>query len=114
MFGSLGNLAGLIKSAKEMQGQIAKLQAELASRRYEADTGGGMVRAIVDGKGTLVEVKIDPQAAGDVELLEDLVRGAVCSAVTKSQEAMQGEMAELTGGLQLPPGLSDMLGGGKS
>jgi DNA-binding protein YbaB len=49
-----------------------------------------------------------------VELLEDLVRGAVCSAVTKSQEAMQGEMAELTGGLQLPPGLSDMLGGGKS
>ena len=110
MFGSLGNLAGLIKSAKEMQSQIERLQAELASRRYDADAGGGMVRATVDGKGTLVNVKIDPQATADVELLEDLVRAAVTSAVARSQEAMQGEMAALTGGLNLPPGLSDMLG----
>ena len=111
MFGNLGNLAGILKSAKEMQGQIAKLQEELAVRRYEGDAGAGMVRATVNGKGSLVDVKIDPQAARDVELLEDLVKAAVGAAVTKSQEAMKTELASLTGGLNLP-GLTDMLGGG--
>ena len=109
MLGGLGNVAGLLKSAKELQGNMAKLQEELASRRHEADAGGGMVRATVDGKGTLIEIKIDPQAASDVELLEDLVKAAVGAAVAKSQEAMKGEMAALTGGLNMP-GLTDLLG----
>ncbi len=111
MFGNLGNLAGILKSAKEMQGQMAKLQEELAGRRYEGDAGGGMVLATVNGKGTIVNIKIDPQAVGDVELLEDLVKAAVGAAVTKSQEAMKSELASLTGGLNLP-GLTEMLGGG--
>jgi len=104
MFGNLGNLAGILKSAKEMQGQMAKLQEELAGRRYEGDAGGGMVLATVNGKGTIVNIKIDPQAVGDVE-------AAVGAAVTKSQEAMKSELASLTGGLNLP-GLTEMLGGG--
>lgn len=111
MLGGLGNLAGLLKSAKEMQGQLAKMQAELASRRYEADAGGGMVRVIVDGKSTLIDIKIDPQAVNDVELLEDLVKAAVCAATAKSQEAMKNELATMTGGLNIP-GMTEMLGGG--
>lgn len=110
MLGGLGNLAGILKSAKELQGNVARLQAELAARRYEGDAGGGMVRAIVDGKGALVDVKIDPQAARDVELLEDLVKAAVGSAAGKAQEALKGEMAALTGGLNIP-GMSDIIGG---
>jgi DNA-binding YbaB/EbfC family protein len=112
MLGGLGNLAGILKSARELQGTVAKLQAELATRRYHGDAGGGMVRATVDGKGTLVDIKIDPQAAKDVELLEDLVKAAVGAATAKSQEAVKNEMANLTGGLNIP-GLSDMLGGGR-
>jgi DNA-binding YbaB/EbfC family protein len=111
MLGGLGNLAGLLKSANKMQAQMAKMQAELANRRYEADAGGGIVRAVVDGKGTLLDVKIGPEALGDVELLEDLVKAAVCAAVAKSREAMKGELAALTGGLELP-GITEMLGGG--
>ncbi|MCH7808655.1 MAG: YbaB/EbfC family nucleoid-associated protein [Planctomycetes bacterium] len=110
MFGPLGDIANLLKSAKEIQGKIAELQTELATRRYEADAGGGMVRVTVDGKGTLVDIKIDPKTLDDVELLEDLVKGAVCGAVQKSHEAMKTEMAGLTGGLNMP-GLSEMLGG---
>lgn len=110
MLGGIGNLAGLLKSAKEIQAQMAKIQAELASRRYEGDAGGGMVRATVDGKSTLVDIKIDPQAVNDVELLEDLVRAAVCAATAKSQEAMKSELAGLTGGLNIP-GMTEMLGG---
>ena len=113
MLGGLGNLANLMKSAKDIQANMAKMQAELATRRYEGDSGGGMVRATVDGKSNLVDIKIDPQAATDVELLEDLVKAAVCAATARSQEAMKGELAGMTGGLNIP-GLTDMLGGGGS
>lgn len=109
MFGNLGNLANLMKSAKEFQGQLAKMQEELAGRRYEGSAGGGMVRATVNGKGALLQVKIDPQAVADVELLEDLVKAAVSTALDRSQEALQSEISSLTGGLNVP-GLSDMLG----
>lgn len=109
VFGNLGNLAGLLKSAKDFQANMAKLQQELALRRHEGDAGGGLVRAVVDGTGTLVDVKIDHSALNDVELLEDLVKGAVSAAVAKSRAAMQQEMAALTGGM-VPPGMLDMLG----
>lgn len=111
MLGGLGNIAGLLKSAKEMQAQMAKMQAELARRRYDADAGGGMVHVTVDGKCTLIDVKIDPQAVRDVELLEDLVKAAVCAATAKAQETMKNELAAMTGGLNIP-GLAEMLGGG--
>ncbi len=110
MLGNLGNLAGLLKSAKELQGQLGRMQEELASRRYDGDAGGGMVRATVDGKGVLMDIKIDPNSTGDVELLEDLVKAAVGAAVAKSHEAMKSEFATLAGGLNLPA-LAEMLGG---
>jgi DNA-binding YbaB/EbfC family protein len=111
MFGGLGNLGTLFKQAKAMQENMQKIQEELAARRYEADAGAGMVQATVDGKGELVRIKIDPKAASDVELLEDMVLAAVSSAARKAHEEMKAEMSKLTGGLNLP-GLSDLLGGG--
>jgi hypothetical protein len=110
MFGGLGNLTGILKSAKELQGNLARLQEQLALQRFDALAGGGMVRVVVDGRGALVDVKIDPQAVADVELLEDLIKAAVGSAMSKSQEAMKEQMAALTGGLNIP-GLSQLLGG---
>ncbi len=112
MFGSLGNLGALMKQAKDLQDNLKRIQDELGQKRFEADAGAGMVVATVNGRGELVRVKIDPQAAGDVELLEDLVVGAVGAAARKAQEAMKGEMAQLTGGLNLP-GLTDLLGQAK-
>lgn len=111
MLGGLGNFAGLLKTARDLQENLAKMQETLAARRHEGAAGGDLVRAIVDGKGMLVDIKIEPKAAADVELLEDLVKAAVGAAVTKSQEAMKQEMSALTGGMHLP-GLSQMLGGG--
>ena len=109
MLSGLGNLAGIMKTAKDLQANVQKMQKDLEGRRYEGDAGGGMVRATVDGKSTLIDIKIDPQAAKDVELLEDLVKAAVGAALTKSKEAMKTELAGLTGGLNLP-GLNEMLG----
>ena len=62
MLGGLGNLTNLMKSAKDLQANMAAMQEELTQKRYDAEAGGGMVRAIVDGKGTLVDVKITKEA----------------------------------------------------
>ncbi len=111
MLGGLGNLAGMLKQAKEMKGRMEQIQSELAARRHSAEAGGGAVSAVVDGKGTLVDVKIKPEATGDVELLEDLIKAAVGAAVDKAHKEMKDDMAKLTGGMNIP-GLSEMLGGG--
>jgi len=111
MFGGLGNMAELLKRAKSLQEDMKKMQEELVNKRFEADAGAGMVRAQVNGKGELVSVKIDPSATDDVELLEDLIVAAVGAATKKAQESAQQEMAQLTGGLNIP-GLGGMLGQG--
>ncbi len=112
MFGSLGNIANLVKTAKDFQANLAKVQAEMATRRYEAESGAGAVRATVDGGGTVVRIAIDPKAVSDLELLEDLLISAVNAAVGRSREAMKSEMSAMTGGLNLP-GLQDLVGGMK-
>jgi len=113
MFGGLGNIAGMMKQAKALQENMQKMQEELVQKRFEADAGAGMVKATVNGKGELMQVKIDTSAADDVELLEDLVVAAVNAASKKAQDAAREEMAQLTGGMNIP-GLSDMLNQGGS
>ena len=113
MLGGLGNLAGMLKQAKEMKSRLEEMQAELANKRYAGEAGGGAVHAVVDGRGNLVDIKIQPQAANDVELLEDMIKAAVGVAVRKSRQGAQDEMAKLTGGLNIP-GLGDLLGGADS
>jgi hypothetical protein len=111
MLGGLGNLANLLKQAGQMKENLAKLQDELAARTFEAEAGAGLVKAVVNGRGELVDLKIEPRAVEDVELLEDLIKGAVGAASRKAREGAKEELAKLTGGINLP-GFEDMLGGG--
>ncbi|GJQ25105.1 MAG: nucleoid-associated protein [Phycisphaerae bacterium] len=112
MFGQLGNIAGMMKQAKELQGKMKEMQESIAASRYTADSGAGAVTATVTGKLELIDVKINPETAksGDVEMLEDLVKSAVAAAQRKAAEGVRAEMAKLTGGLNLP-GLDGLLGG---
>ncbi len=110
MLGGLGNLTEMLKQAKDMKGRMEQIQADLATQRHSGDAGGGAVAVTVDGKGHLVDIKITPEAANDVELLEDLIKGACAAASRKATEHAQAEMVKLTGGLNIP-GLTDMLGG---
>jgi DNA-binding YbaB/EbfC family protein len=113
MFGQLGNIAGLMKQAKEMQSKMKEMQESVAASRFTADSGAGAVTATVSGKLDLVDIKISPDLvkSGDVEMLEDLVKSAVCAAQRKAAEGVRAEMARITGGLNLP-GLDGLLGGG--
>ncbi len=109
MFGKLGDLPGLLKQAKEMQGQMKTMQAELVSRRYDGEAGAGLVRATVNGKLELVNIKIDPKATEDIELLEDLIRASMTAATAKAQAGAAEEMKKLTGGVDMGA-LGKMLG----
>jgi DNA-binding YbaB/EbfC family protein len=111
MLGNLGQIAHLLKNAGQIKENMKGLQERLAAARYVGEAGGGQVRATVDGKGELIAIKFDPAAvqSGDIELLEDLVCASVRDAVTKSREAVQKEMQEATGGMDLQ-GMMDMLG----
>jgi DNA-binding YbaB/EbfC family protein len=97
-----GNMQGMMKKAQEMQ---AKLQEEIAAIRVEASAGGGMVSVKMDGQKTVLAVKIDPEVAGDTEMLQDMMMAAFNEAAKKVDEAAQSKMGGMLGGMGLPPGL---------
>ena len=111
MFGGLGNLANLMKQAKSLQANMQAMQESMAAQRFEAEAGAGMVRAVVDGKSELVDLKIDPAATDDIELLEDTIKAAVAAAAAKAREGVKAEMAKMTGGMDMG-GLDKLMGGG--
>ncbi|HTA72454.1 MAG TPA: YbaB/EbfC family nucleoid-associated protein [Bryobacteraceae bacterium] len=97
-----GNMQAMMKQAEQMQ---KKMQEEIALIRVEASAGGGMVTVKMDGKKNVTGVKIDPEVAGDVEMLQDMVMAAFNEASKKVDDATQEKMGGLLGGMGLPPGL---------
>jgi DNA-binding YbaB/EbfC family protein len=97
-----GNMQAMMQQAQKMQ---EKLQAEVAQIRVDGTAGGGMVSIKMDGHKNVLGVKIDPEVAGDVEMLQDLVLAASNDAAKKVDEESQKKMGGMLGGLGLPPGL---------
>lgn len=96
------NMNDILRQAQVMQNKISKLQDEMASKVFEASSGGGMVKAEVSGKQELLKLFIDQQATTDVEMLQDLVIAAVNEALRISKESMEREMTAISGGIKLP------------
>ncbi len=97
-----GNMQAMMQQAQKMQ---EKLQAEVALIRVDGTAGGGMVSIRMDGHKNVLGVKIDPEVAGDVEMLQDLVLAAFNEAVKKVDDESQKKMGGMLGGMGLPPGL---------
>lgn len=97
-----GNMQSIMKQAQKMQEQ---LQQQIAAIRVEASTGGGMVTVRMDGQKHVLEVKIDPEAVSDVEMLQDMVLAAFNEAAKKVDDEAQSKMGGMLGGLGLPPGM---------
>ena len=97
-----GNMQSMMKQAQQMQ---ERMQQEVAQIRVEASAGGGMVTVKMDGQKNVLAVKIDPEVAGDVEMLQDMVVAACNEAVKKVDAETQQKMGGLLGGMGLPPGL---------
>ena len=97
-----GNMQAMMKQAQQMQ---QKLQEEIEAIRVEASSGGGMVTVKMDGQKRCLGVTIDPEAAGDAEMLQDMVMAAFNEAHKKVEEQSQSKMSGMLGGMGLPPGL---------
>lgn len=110
MFGALGNIASLMKQAREMGQRMESLQAELKQKRATGAAGGGMVEIEINGLQEALACRIDPQLMpeGDRELLEDLVCGAVNDAVAKAKLLHAESLKNMAGGMNVP-GMAELI-----
>ena len=101
--GGMGGGMNMIKQAQKMQQDMLKMQEEMESKEYDATAGGGMVKAVVNGKHELLSLTINPEAVDpeDVEMLQDMVVAAVNEAMRKGEAEAAQNMSKLTGGLNL-------------
>ena len=100
----MAGLGDIMKQAQRLKAEMERLQAEAATKTVEGSAGGGMVTVVVNGKGDLLSVKIDPEVARgeDLEMLQDLVVAAANDALRRARELLAQEVSRLTGGLSLP------------
>lgn len=98
------DLGKMLEQAQRVQARMAALQEELAHRRYEASSGGGMATAVVNGQLRVLELRIEPSLIkdGDAGMIQDLAAAAVNAALEKAQHGMQQELAQLQQSLGLP------------
>ncbi|MDR1970516.1 MAG: YbaB/EbfC family nucleoid-associated protein [Treponema sp.] len=94
----------IIKNAQKLQDQMGVLQEKLAALVVTGSAGGGMVEIDLNGRMELQAVRISPEAAGDVQMLQDLVKAAFTAALDKARERTGLEMGALASGLGIPPG----------
>ena len=101
------DIMGMMKKAQELQGKMQQMQADLAAMEVAGQSGGGLVKATLTGKGDLVALKIDPSLLKptDADMLEDLIIAACADAKGKAEAVMQAKMQEATAGLPIPPGM---------
>jgi nucleoid-associated protein EbfC len=97
-------MGNMMKQAQQLQSKMMKLQEELADKTIEATAGGGMVKAVANGKQQIVSIQIEKEVVDpdDVDMLQDLILAAINDALAKSQEMVSKEMGQLTGGMNIP------------
>lgn len=100
------NLGNMMKQAQAMQQKMTEMQEALAQLEIQGQSGGGMVKATVNGKGELKKLKLEPSVVdpADIGMLEDLIVAACSDARAKADAASAAETQKLMGGLNLPPG----------
>ena len=92
----------LIRQAQLMQKKMLRTQEEMGKKEVETSVGGGMVTVKATCSGEILAVTIDKAVLEDVDMLQDMVLSAVNEALKKGKDVMQGEMAQITGGMKIP------------
>jgi DNA-binding YbaB/EbfC family protein len=101
------NLDEMMKQVQAMQSRMADVQAKLDAMTVTGQSGGGLVRVTLNGKGAMTAVAIDASLLKpeENEIVEDLVIAAHAEAKRKVEAMLAEEMKSVTGGLPLPPGM---------
>jgi nucleoid-associated protein EbfC len=105
MFGK-GGMGNLMKQAQQMQEKMAKVQEEIAKMEVTGEAGAGLVKVTMNGSHNIRRVSIDDSLMNedDKEMLEDLLAAASNDAARRIEEEQKTKMAEVSGGMALPPG----------
>ncbi len=105
--GGLGDMAGMMKKAQEMQSKMGEMQEELENMTVTGESGAGLVKATSTAKGVITALDIDPSIfhPDEKEVVEDLILAAIKDAQGKAQAKAAEEMGKLTEGLGLPAGM---------
>ncbi|MDX1949253.1 MAG: YbaB/EbfC family nucleoid-associated protein [Rickettsiales bacterium] len=100
------NINQLMKQAQNMQKKLMEAQSQVEEMEVSGASGGGMVKITINGKGHAKSIEIAPELINPSEkdILEDLIIAAINDANSKKEDEASKRMADLTGGLQLPPG----------
>ncbi|MDF2182049.1 YbaB/EbfC family nucleoid-associated protein [Neptuniibacter sp. CAU 1671] len=102
-----GGMGNLMKQAQKMQENLQKAQQEIANAEVTGESGAGLVKVVMNGRHDVRSISIDESLMEeDKEMLEDLIAAAVNDAVRKVETYSQEKMAEITGGMGLPPGFN--------
>jgi DNA-binding YbaB/EbfC family protein len=101
------NIGNLMKQAQQLQANMQRAQAEIASLEVTGEAGGGLAKVTMTGKHEVRRVVLDPSivTADDKDMLEDLIAAAINDAVQKVERTTQERMSSLMGGMNLPPGM---------
>ena len=99
-----GGMQALMRQANQMQTRMKKMQEELATREFEAASGGGAVKVVMLGDYKVKSVDIQPDAisADDKDMLQDLIMTAMNEAVRLVKTTSEQEMSKITGGFSVP------------
>ncbi len=102
-----GGMQGMMKQIQKMQAEMEKVQNELGNKAVTEESGGGMVKATVNGKKEVVSIEIDPEiiSSGDKEMIEDLVVAAVNKSLESAGRMAEEDLGNVTKGM-IPPGLN--------
>jgi len=102
-----GNMNGMMKQIQKLQADMEKVQNELGNKTVSAESGGGMVKAIANGKKELVSISVETEVmnSGDKEMLEDLIVAAVNKALEAAGKLAEDDLANVTKGV-IPPGFN--------
>jgi DNA-binding YbaB/EbfC family protein len=102
-----GNIGNLMKQAQQLQANMQRAQAEIASMEVTGESGGGMAKVTLTGKYEARRVTLDPSivSAGDKDMIEDLIAAAINDAVQRIEKVTKEKMSGYMSGLNLPPGV---------
>lgn len=100
----ISDMKDMFSQLRQAQKQVKQIQKELSNIRVESETGGGLVKATVDGEATLVDLQIDESMlqGDELKVLPKLIKNAVQDAQKKARAQAASQMQSMTGGMGFP------------
>ena len=98
------NIGELMLKAQKVQSQMSILQSKMEDMTFDGQSGNGLVKVTLTGRGYATKVQLDDSVLNDKETLEDLITVAISDAREKADNYMESEMEKMQKSLGLPPG----------